>query len=65
MKLKRILISACVAAASGGLLATVLTSCSGNKIDEDLQINLDEQGAFTNKLRFNEAIKTALSNCND
>lgn len=65
MKLKRILISACVAAASGGLLATVLTSCSSNKIDEDLQINLDEQGAFTNKLRFNEAIKTALSNCND
>lgn len=65
MRLKRILISACAAAASGGLLATVLTSCSGNKIDDDLKVNLDDNGAFIKNLKFNDAIKTALSNCHD
>lgn len=60
MKLKRILIMASAAAASSGLLATVLTSCSKSKIDDDLKIALDDSGKFTKSKDFRAAVASAL-----
>lgn len=61
MKLKRILIMASAAAASSGLLATVLTSCSKSKIDDDLKIDLNDSGLFVKTKDFRKALTNALA----
>ncbi len=61
MKLKNLIISASVAAAGSGLLATVLTSCAQAHIDDDLKIELNDQGLFTNDVGFAAVVKNALT----
>lgn len=61
MKLKKFIISASAVAASSGLLATVLTSCAKAKIDDDLKIDLDDTGKFTNTVDFKNAVQAALT----
>ncbi len=69
MKFKKLLISASIVAASSGLLATVLTSCAKEDIDEDLKIELDDSGKlFDNSkigdeslIDFKTAVRQALT----
>ncbi|MBQ0045730.1 MAG: hypothetical protein KBS35_02475 [Mycoplasma sp.] len=62
MKLKRLLLGSCVSAVSGGLLATILTSCGAVKIEDDLKVELDDQGRFVDEISFQDALKAALAN---
>lgn len=63
MKFKKFIVSASAIVASSGVLATVLTSCSKANIDEDLKIELNNEGKFANieGATFQAAIKAALS----
>lgn len=63
MKLKKLIISASAIAAGSGILATVLTSCSKADIDDDLKIELNDEGKFANLegATFKQAIRAALT----
>lgn len=67
MKFKKLLISSSAIAASAGLFATVLTSCScgSAKIDSKYKITLQDDGSFVTAdgmvLTYHDAIKNALS----
>lgn len=61
MKLKKLLLGSCVTAVSGGLLATILTSCGQVNIDDDLKVELDDQARFVDDVNFKDALKAALS----
>lgn len=66
MKLKKLLISASTIAAGTGLMATVLTSCSKSHIDDDLKIDLNDEGKFIDLgeagfIDYHDALANALS----
>lgn len=67
MKLRKLLTATAGFAVGTSLLATVLTSCSAEDIDEDLKIELDENGNLSSKISnsftatYKDAIESALT----
>ena len=67
MKLKKLLISASSIIVGSSLFATVLTSCSKSNVDDDLKIDLDDNGNFIKYewlqdggIDYKQALKNAL-----